>query len=70
MMNEDVVGSEAFRAEANGIVNDLLTQLPPESRRALGPDDAGVALLIRQLSAEGSEEVLARLAAADSDGPR
>ncbi len=27
---------EAFRAKANGIVNDLLTQLPPESRRTLG----------------------------------
>jgi DNA repair protein SbcD/Mre11 len=70
MMNEDVVGSEAFRAEANGVVDDLLAQLPPESRRSLAPDDAGVALLIRQLSAEGSEEVLARLAAADFDGPR
>jgi DNA repair exonuclease SbcCD nuclease subunit len=70
MMSEDVVESEAFRIEAECIVNDLLTQLPSESRRALAPDDAHLAQLVGQLSEEGSDEVLARLAAANSDGPR
>src|SRR6478735_1974753 len=31
-MSDEIVGSEAFRAEADGIVNDLLAQLPPECR--------------------------------------
>ncbi len=41
-MNDEIVGSEAFRAEANDIVNDLLAQLPPECRRSLAPDDTGL----------------------------
>jgi exonuclease SbcD len=70
MMSDDIVGSNAFRAEADDIVEDLLAQLPPECRRTLAPDDAGVALLVKQLSEEGSEEVLARLAAGNADGAR
>jgi hypothetical protein len=46
------------------------TDLPPECRRTLAPDDAGLALLVEQLSEEGSEEVLARLAAGNPDGAR
>jgi DNA repair protein SbcD/Mre11 len=70
MMSDDIVGSEAFRAEADDIVEGLLAQLPPECRRTLAPDDAGLALLVRRLSEEGSEEVLARLAAGNADGAR
>jgi DNA repair exonuclease SbcCD nuclease subunit len=70
MMSDDIVGSEAFRAEAGDIVNDLLAQLPAECRRTLAPDDAGVGLLVERLAEEGSEEVLARLAAASADGAR
>jgi exonuclease SbcD len=70
MMNDEIVGSEAFRAEANDIVNDLLAQLPPECRRSIAPDDTGVSLLVGRLAGEGSEEVLARLAASSADGER
>jgi len=69
-MSDEIVGSEAFRAEADGIVNDLLAQLPPECRRSLAPDDAGLDLLIGRLSSEGSEEVLARLAAGSAQEAR
>jgi DNA repair exonuclease SbcCD nuclease subunit len=62
-ISDEIVGSEAFRAEADGIVNELLNQLPPECRRNLAPDDTGLDLLVGRLASEGSEEVLARLAA-------
>jgi len=70
MMNDEIVGSEAFRAEANDIVNDLLAQLPPECRRSIAPDDTGFSLLVGRLAGEGSEEVLARLSASSADGER
>jgi DNA repair exonuclease SbcCD nuclease subunit len=67
---DEIVGSEAFRVQAQIIVDNLLDQLPPESRRVLAPDETGLALLIGRLSDEGSEEVLARLTAAGADGAR
>lgn len=69
-MSDEIVGSEAFRTEADGIVNDLLSQLPPECRRSLAPDDTGLDLLIGRLASEGSEEVLARLAAGNAGEAR
>lgn len=69
-MSDEIVGSESFRAEADGIVNELLGQLPPECRRSLAPDDTGLDLLVGRLASEGSEEVLARLAAATTQEAR
>lgn len=69
-MSDEVVGSEAFRAQAQIIVDGLLDQLPADCRRVLAPDETGLALLIGQLSNEGSEEVLARLTAVDAEGAR
>ncbi|WP_431203188.1 metallophosphoesterase family protein [Bradyrhizobium betae] len=69
-MTDEIIASEAFQAQAQIIVDSLLDQLPPECRRVLAPDETGLALLIGQLSDEGSEEVLARLTAAGPDGLR
>jgi DNA repair protein SbcD/Mre11 len=69
-MTNEIVASEAFRAQAQIIVDNLLDQLPPECRRVLAPDETGLALLIGQLSKEGSEEVLARLTAGGPDRAR
>jgi hypothetical protein len=69
-MGDEIVGSEAFRSEADVIVNDLFAQLPPECRRSLAPDDTGLDLLVGRLASEGSEEVLARLAADSSQEVR
>jgi hypothetical protein len=69
-MSDEIVGSEAFRSEADGIVSELLAQLPPECRRSLAPDDTGLDLLVGRLASEGSEEVLARLAAGSSQEVR
>jgi len=69
-MTGEIVASEAFHAQAQIIVENLLDQLPSECRRVLAPDETGLALLIGQLSDEGSEEVLARLTAGGPDGIR
>jgi DNA repair exonuclease SbcCD nuclease subunit len=69
-MNDEIVGSVAFRTEADEIVNELLGQLPPECRRSLAPDDTGLDLLVGRLASEGSEEVLARLAAGSTQEAR
>jgi exonuclease SbcD len=70
MMSDEIVGSEAFRTEADDIVSDLLAALPPECRRSLAPDDTGLASLVERLAEEGSEEVLARVAAVNADEAR
>ncbi|WP_407180433.1 exonuclease SbcCD subunit D [Bradyrhizobium sp. STM 3562] len=70
MMNDEVVGSEGFRTEANDIVNNLIAQLPPECRRNIVPDGSGLGQLVERLAGEGAEEILARLAAGDPDGAR
>jgi DNA repair exonuclease SbcCD nuclease subunit len=69
-MNDEIVGSVAFRTEADEIVNELLGQLPSECRRSLAPDDTGLDLLVGRLASEGSEEVLARLAAGSTQEAR
>lgn len=68
VMNDDIIGSQAFLAEADDILKELLSQLPPECRRTLAPDDEGLARLVEQLAKEGAEEVLARLAAVGVEG--
>lgn len=70
MMNDEIVGSEGFRAEANDIVSHLLAQLPLECRRSIAPDDTALSALVERLAGEGSEEVLARLAANSAEGAR
>jgi hypothetical protein len=67
-ITDEIVASEAFHAQAQIIVDNLLDQLPPECRRVLAPDETGLALLVGQLSDEGSEEVLARLTASGREG--
>ncbi|MFX5634588.1 hypothetical protein ABTE18_22565, partial [Acinetobacter baumannii] len=62
-ITDEIVASDAFHAQAQIIVDNLLEQLPAECRRVLAPDETGLALLVGQMSDEGSEEVLARLAA-------
>ncbi|MBR0965358.1 DNA repair exonuclease [Bradyrhizobium diazoefficiens] len=69
-ITDEIVASDAFHAQAQIIVDNLLEQLPAECRRVLAPDETGLALLVGQMSDEGSEEVLARLAAGSLDGAR
>ena len=70
VVNDDIIGSQAFLGEAEEIAKELLSQLPSECRRTLTPNDDGFARFVEQLSNEGSEEVLARLAAANVEGKR
>lgn len=66
VISDVVVGSPAFRAEADGLASELLDQLPPECRRALASGDDAFRLLVDTLARTGAEDVLARLAAADA----
>lgn len=71
LMENRVIGSEAFRARAAEIADELRGQLPPECRALLGSDEAEFEALLRDLSIEGAGDVLARLhagAAADEAG--
>jgi DNA repair exonuclease SbcCD nuclease subunit len=54
-------------ATATAAVRELRAALPPELRDAFGSDDADMARLAAGLLAEGSEDVLARLAAGEGE---
>lgn len=69
VIGTDVLGSEAFRAEADAIARDLLAQLPPECRDDLGSDGRASASVLAELCREGAEDVIARmLGPADGEG--
>ncbi|MCF3639456.1 DNA repair exonuclease [Rhizobium sp. TRM95111] len=68
LIERDVLASHAYRADIAAAVSDLLRQLPREARDLLSPDEAAEQALIAAISAEGSAEVLARLAAAAEPG--
>jgi exonuclease SbcD len=68
VISDDIVGSPAFRAEADSFASDLFDQLPPECRRTLAPDADAFRRLVDKLAQEGSEDVLARLAATETEG--
>jgi DNA repair protein SbcD/Mre11 len=49
------------------MVQNLLDDLPPESRRFAGNDPAAFDRFVEELVREGSEDLLARLAAATGE---
>lgn len=61
LITEEVVRSDAYQAEIAGITDEVLDQLPPESRGFLGPDEEAQKTFVAQLVTEGAEDVLARL---------
>lgn len=61
LIGGEVLESEAFRVEVAAIAQELLAQLPPECRDAIGADGQASEALLAELSREGSEDVLARL---------
>lgn len=64
LMREDVTTSEAFRQEVREMVQSLLDDLPPESRRFAGQDEAALDAFVETIIREGGEDLIARLAAA------
>ena len=66
LINEEVLRSDAYRAEIEGIANELRSQLPPECRDVLGSEESFDDLILG-LGEDGAEDVLAKMHAAASD---
>lgn len=63
LMTDEILASDAFRAELAGMAEELRTQLPPECRDVLGLDEAAAGEILARLAGEGAKDVLARLEA-------
>lgn len=61
LIDREVIGSGAYRAEAAAMADELRSQLPPECRALLGADEEEFEAMIAALARDGSEDVLARL---------
>lgn len=66
LISNEVAGSDAFKATAFEIAEELRGQLPPECRDILGEDEAAFDIVVADLLNEGADNVVARLHA-DSD---
>jgi exonuclease SbcD len=68
LIDEEVIGSDAYQAEVVAIAEELRTQLPQECRGLLGSDEAAFKATIAALAKDGSEDVLAWLHAGAEGG--
>jgi exonuclease SbcD len=68
LIDEEVIGSDAYQAEVVAIAEELRTQLPQECRGLLGSDEEAFKATIAALARDGSEDVLARLHAGAEGG--
>ena len=68
LISGEVLGSAAFAADLSTAAQELIAQLPPELRGAFGEDAEALDRLLRDLAAEGADEVVARLAADPAEG--
>jgi exonuclease SbcD len=69
LIDEDVLHSDAFRAEMAAVAEELRLALPPECRGLLGSDPAGFDAALAAIVADGAEDVLARLHGAAASEP-
>jgi exonuclease SbcD len=68
LIDEEVIGSDAYQTEVAAIAEELRTQLPQECRGLLGSDEEAFKAMIAGLVKDGSEDVLARLHAGVEGG--
>ena len=61
LIDEDVLRSNAYRAEMEAVAEELRSALPPECRGLLGTDPASFEAALAAIVADGTEDVLARL---------
>jgi exonuclease SbcD len=61
LIDEEVTGSDSYKAEIARIANELRGQLPPECRALLGDDEETGSAVLASLVKEGAADVLARL---------
>jgi DNA repair exonuclease SbcCD nuclease subunit len=67
LIDDEVIGSDAYQLEIEKITGELRSQLPLECRNILGSDEASARVAIADFVREGAEDVLARLHAADAE---
>jgi exonuclease SbcD len=65
LMREEVIARDGFRDDIRAMVQDLLADLPQESRDFAGRDDAAFEAFVDSLLADGVEDISARMKAAD-----
>lgn len=65
LIQDDVVGSDAFRAELTAAADELRRKLPAECRGIFGSNEAAFQNSLALLAREGMEDVLARLHAGE-----
>lgn len=68
LIDQEVIGSDAYQVEVMAIAEELRTQLPQECRGLLGSDEEAFKATIAVLARDGSEDVLARLHAGAEGG--
>ncbi len=68
LIDDEVLRSEAFRAEFAGVVSELRGQLPPECRGRFGVDEAGFDAALALLARDGADDILARLRGVEGEG--
>lgn len=68
LIDEEVIGSNAYETEVAAIAEELRAQLPQECRGLLGTDEEALKAMIAGLVKDGSEDVLARLHAGAEGG--
>lgn len=68
LIEDDVVGSDAFLQEMTSMAEDLRRKLPTECRDMLGDDEASFREALALLAREGMEDVLAHLHASEKGG--
>lgn len=67
LIEDEILGSDAFQADLVAIAEEVRVQLPAECRDAFGADEAAFKAVLARLAHEGAEDVLARLHAAGGD---
>lgn len=67
LIEDEILGSDAFQADLVAMAEEVRVQLPAECRDAFGVDEAAFQAVLARLAHEGAEDVLARLHAAGGD---
>jgi DNA repair exonuclease SbcCD nuclease subunit len=67
LMRDDVIGRPGFRDDIRQMVRELLDDLPPESRRFVGQDEASFDSFVEELLRDGADDIAARMKAMEHE---
>jgi exonuclease SbcD len=68
LIEDQILGSDAFAATLTGMAEEIRAQLPQECRDVLGADEDAFQEHVARLARDGAETVVARLQAAGEEG--